>query len=108
MEKGSRIQLVCNATGDDSPPQSIDWFKDGDKLQTSYEKQIYIHQHVSISEHAIASTLDIDKARMTDMGLYICRASRNLATRLKVDVLNGECLFLFQFFLNCSILLSVT
>ncbi|KAL4227506.1 hypothetical protein ACF0H5_012950 [Mactra antiquata] len=90
VEKGSPIRLTCNATGDDSPPQSIDWFKDGSRLQTSYANQIYIHQHVSITDHAIASTLDIDKARMSDMGLYVCRASRNLATRMQVDVLNAE------------------
>lgn len=91
VEKGTPIQLLCNATSSDDKLQSIDWFKDGKKLQTSYANGIFISQKVvSISDHSIASSLDIDKARMSDMGIYICRASRELATRLKVDVLNGK------------------
>ncbi|XP_060574037.1 leucine-rich repeats and immunoglobulin-like domains protein 1 isoform X2 [Ruditapes philippinarum] len=90
VEKGNPIKLLCNATSGNDKLQSIDWFKDGNKLQTSYTNEIFISQKVSISEHSITSTLDIDKARMTDMGRYVCRASRNLATRMKVDVLNGK------------------
>ncbi|XP_045156846.2 kin of IRRE-like protein 2 isoform X2 [Mercenaria mercenaria] len=90
VEKGNPIQLLCNATSGDDKLQSIDWFKDGIKLQTSYANEIFISQKVSISDHSITSTLDIDKARMTDMGRYVCRASRQLATRMKVDVLNAE------------------
>jgi len=52
--------------------------------------QIYIHQHVSLREHLLSSTLDITSARMSDMGEYVCRASQKLVTRIKVDVLNGR------------------
>lgn len=90
VEKGTPIQLVCNATSGGDKLQSIDWFKDGKRLQTSYANEIFISQKVSISDHSITSTLDIDKARMSDAGLYICRASRSLATRLILDVLNAE------------------
>jgi len=39
VEKGSQILLTCNVTSND-PPQSIDWFLDGRKIQTSYADKV--------------------------------------------------------------------
>ncbi|CAG5132324.1 unnamed protein product, partial [Candidula unifasciata] len=33
VERGDTLRLVCNATGSEYPPDSIDWFKDGDKIK---------------------------------------------------------------------------
>ena len=51
--------------------------------------KVYVHQQVSLSERLLTSTLEVESARMSDMGKYVCRASKNLATRINVDVLNG-------------------
>ena len=90
VEKGASIHLVCNVTSKNTPPQSVDWFKDGSPLQTSYSREIYIQQSVSIASKKIVSAVDIARARMSDTGVYVCRASDKLATRIKVDVLNGK------------------
>ena len=90
MEKGANIHLVCNVTSKDDPPQTVDWFKDGSPIQTSYTRDIYIQQSVSIASKTIVSAVDINRARMSDTGVYVCRASDKLATRIKVDVLNGK------------------
>ncbi|KAH3836495.1 neural cell adhesion molecule 2-like [Dreissena polymorpha] len=88
VEKGSPILLTCNVTSDDMP-QSVDWFFEGRVVQTSYERNVYIHQQVSLSERLLTSTLSIGYAQMADMGKYVCRASKDLAIRINVDVLNA-------------------
>ena len=95
VEKGASIHLVCNVTSRDDPPQSVDWFKDGSPFQTSYSRDIYIQQSVSIASKTIVSAVDISKARMSDTGVYVCRATDQLAARIKVDVLNGKRLTIF-------------
>lgn len=87
---------MCNVTSNDDPPQSVDWFKDGSPLQTSYSREIYIQQSVSIASKKLVSAVDITRARMSDTGVYVCRASDKLATRIKVDVLNGKFLNLLS------------
>ncbi|KAH3836505.1 hemicentin-1-like [Dreissena polymorpha] len=89
VEKGSPILLTCNVTSDDMP-QSVDWFFEGRVVQTSYERNVYIHQQVSLSERLLTSTLSIGHAQIADTGKYVCRASKDLATRINVDVLNAE------------------
>ena len=90
VEKCSPIHLMCNVTGSEDLSLSLDWFIAGQKLLTSFDKQIQIHQHIFPSEKRLTSILDIEHAHMTDMGEYVCRASNKLATRIKVDVLNGK------------------
>ena len=90
VEKGASIHLACNVTSKDDPPQSVDWFKDGTPFQTSYNRDIYIQQSVSIASKTIVSAVDISRARMSDTGVYVCRATDKLAARIKVDVLNGK------------------
>ncbi|ESO88330.1 hypothetical protein LOTGIDRAFT_126369, partial [Lottia gigantea] len=88
VEKGSRIVLVCNATGDEHPPDDLDWFKDGDKVTTDHSKGISIRKQVSLEYKTIASVLQIEKARLKNTGVYICRTSDLQITRKIVDILN--------------------
>ncbi|KAK3601432.1 hypothetical protein CHS0354_033553 [Potamilus streckersoni] len=90
VEKGEHIYLECNATSVANPPQSIDWFKDGSAVQSSVKQGIYIREQISLSTKTIISALEIQRARMSDTGVYVCRVSDTLATRIKVDVLNAE------------------
>ncbi|KAL3865832.1 hypothetical protein ACJMK2_043182 [Sinanodonta woodiana] len=90
VEKGDHIYLECNATSAANPPQSIDWFKDGSAVQSSVKQGIYIREQISLSTKTIVSALEIQRARMSDTGVYVCRVSDTLATRIKVDVLNAE------------------
>ncbi|KAL5004949.1 hypothetical protein ScPMuIL_018405 [Solemya velum] len=89
VEKGGQIYLLCNATGHDYPPDAIDWFKDGIKLNDNDNNRIKIQENVLIISRTIISALEIESARMTDTGTYVCRISAELATRFSVDVLNA-------------------
>ena len=93
MEKGAPISLLCNASNTDSPPDAIDWFKDGNKLVHHKRFDLHIHKELSVASNTIISVLNIDHARMTDTGTYVCRTSGLLTTRYKVDVLNGKITF---------------
>ena len=89
MEKGGSIFLICNASNTDSPPEGLDWFKDGNLLTKRKRFDMHIHKQLSVSTNTIVSALRIDKAEMADTGTYVCRTSGLLTTRFKVDVLNG-------------------
>lgn len=94
VEKGGSIFLICNASNTDSPPEGLDWFKDGNLLTKRKRFDMHIHKQLSVSTNTIVSALRIDKAEMADTGTYVCRTSGLLTTRFKVDVLNGiVCLY---------------
>ncbi|BFY97539.1 hypothetical protein BsWGS_00580 [Bradybaena similaris] len=86
VEKGDTLRLVCNATGSEYPPESIDWFKDGDKIKNN--ERITLANDVSLSERTIVSTLSIRRCHMGDAGTYVCRTSDLQVTSVKVNILN--------------------
>ena len=90
MEKGSSIFLLCNASNTDSPPEGLDWFKDGNLLTKRKSYRVHIQKQLSVSTNTIISALRIDHANLDDTGTYVCRTSGLLTTRFKVDVLNGK------------------
>ncbi|XP_041363298.1 lachesin-like isoform X2 [Gigantopelta aegis] len=90
VEKGMNVRLTCNATGAVHPPDEIDWFKNGDKLETNYARKVYIQKRVSLTTRTILSILEIKNAKMTDAGLYICRTSDLQIKSRRVNVLNAE------------------
>lgn len=90
MDKGERIELTCNATGEMFPPDDIDWFKDGRKIKESQIRGISITKFRIAETKMLNSQLEIDKAEMTDTGVYICRSSELAITSQKVNVLNGK------------------
>ncbi|PVD19470.1 hypothetical protein C0Q70_19959 [Pomacea canaliculata] len=48
VDEGEKIFLICNATAQDQPPDDLDWFRDGEKLQTSESKGVYIRKSYTL------------------------------------------------------------
>ena len=40
VDKDDRIYLICNATGQEYPPDDLDWFIEGNKLTTSADEKV--------------------------------------------------------------------
>ena len=91
MEKGDKIVLTCNATGELVTPEEIDWFKDGGKVKQNQDTGISISKFRIPETKTLHSTLEIDHSQMSDSGNYICRSSDIDITSKSVMVLNGEC-----------------
>ncbi|XP_069138148.1 zwei Ig domain protein zig-8-like isoform X1 [Argopecten irradians] len=87
VERGMPLRLVCNATGEDFPPDEIQWFFGGEKLQSDSRKRI--RDEVNLITHTLISTLEIMYASMSDTGNYVCRSSARLTTGVRVEVLNA-------------------
>ncbi|XP_067667724.1 kin of IRRE-like protein 2 isoform X2 [Haliotis asinina] len=90
VEKGQKINLTCNATGEEHPPDDLDWFKNGNKLSSSIKDQIAIQKRVSLTTRTIVSILQISNADLDDAGVYICRTSDLQITSARVNVLNAH------------------
>ncbi|XP_013408341.1 leucine-rich repeats and immunoglobulin-like domains protein 1 [Lingula anatina] len=84
VEKGSRMRLICNATGTEEPPTGIEWFKKGKRLQTNMKKGIEIKQYVYMK--TLISILAIHQTDMEDAGDYICRSSHSSKAVNKISV----------------------
>nr|KAG5706588.1 hypothetical protein BaRGS_028759 [Batillaria attramentaria] len=68
VDEGERIFLQCNATAEDQPPEDLDWFREGNRLQTSETKGVFIRKYVTLSTGTIVSILEIKHARLKDAG----------------------------------------
>ncbi|XP_070205674.1 kin of IRRE-like protein 2 [Littorina saxatilis] len=92
VERGEAIELVCNATGGTQIAEDIDWFKDGNIIDTSRRrhKGIVILKYRSLKEGALVSKLCIDHAEMDDAGTYVCRSSYNQLGDFVVNVLAAD------------------
>ena len=95
VEKGNKISLICNATGDTFPPEDIDWFKDGVKIKQNQNKGVSIVKFRLTETKTLHSKLVIDRSGMLDSGNYICRSSDLAITSKQVMVLNGKYNILF-------------
>ncbi|ESP02460.1 hypothetical protein LOTGIDRAFT_138435, partial [Lottia gigantea] len=91
VEKGNPLKITCNATGNDYPPEGLDWFKDG--LKITPNDRTSINMDVSLSDRTIISTLVMLRADMYDAGTYVCRTSDLQITSVKVNVLNSKYTF---------------
>lgn len=90
VDKGETIRLRCNATGAATPPDAVDWFKDGIKLHSDSKRPIQITKQFTISKKTITSELSIRHANMKDTGTYTCRTSDLQVTSENINVLNAE------------------
>ena len=88
VELGSQIQLMCNATGKPQPPHDVEWFKDGEKINSNAQTGILITK--KIETKVLISVLVIKHSKIDDNGFYICRSSNKDVGTIKVHVLNGE------------------
>ncbi|GAB1606030.1 zwei Ig domain protein zig-8, partial [Argonauta hians] len=89
IEKGDPIQLVCNTTGSEYPPLDLDWFKDGNKINSDTSKKIFINKHHIRNTNTLTSNLKVTHSKMSDAGEYVCRSSNLDITSIKVHVLNA-------------------
>ncbi|KAH3833734.1 hypothetical protein DPMN_107049 [Dreissena polymorpha] len=90
VERGDRVVLECNATGEHYAPDDMDWFRNGQKLTSLSEKGLKITKHYSLPQRTFTSVLVIARARKEDDGTYVCRSSNTQITSTKVIVLNAE------------------
>ncbi|XP_048259729.1 hemicentin-2-like isoform X1 [Haliotis rufescens] len=90
VETGEDIRLVCNATGGPHIPEEIDWFKDGDKIDTKKYRNILITKYRSLHDRSMVSELIIDRSTLRDSGTYICRSSSDEIDSKRVTVLFGD------------------
>ncbi|KAK7116726.1 hypothetical protein V1264_002356 [Littorina saxatilis] len=90
VDKDDRIYLICNATGQEHPPDDIDWFIEGNKLTTSADEKVFIRKFVSLTDKTIVSILEIKDAQLEDSGLYTCRTSNLQVKSMHVAVLNAD------------------
>ncbi|GFR96869.1 hemicentin-1 [Elysia marginata] len=88
-EKGERINLICNGTGQYHLPTAIDWFLNGNKL-TSRGSKIKIKDNVDVRSNTVSSYLEVNDAQLTDGGRYVCRTSQLHIASFTVTVLNYE------------------
>ncbi|XP_059173100.1 uncharacterized protein LOC131953760 isoform X2 [Physella acuta] len=90
VDLGEKIHLVCNASGGPRVPDEIDWFKGGDKIDSTKYRHVTIDKYQSMTDRSFVSELIIDHSSHSDTGDYICRSSSNDIVNLKVTVLNAE------------------
>ncbi|KAL8598453.1 hypothetical protein ACOMHN_032730 [Nucella lapillus] len=84
-----KVHLICNASGGSRIPEDIDWFKDGDMIDSFKYPHVLINTYPSLKPRALISELLIERARRKDSGEYVCRSSRNNIVNMKVTVLRG-------------------
>lgn len=87
VERGSTIELICNATGKPEPPHDVEWFKGGAKINSDAANGVIITK--KIETKVLVSILVIRDSKMADSGEFTCRSSNQESETIKVHVLNG-------------------
>ena len=101
IERLQPVRLTCNATGRDEAPHSVDWFRDGRKLESSEERGVTISK--SIEPHMLVSVLEIARSELSDTGQYVCRSSNNEHAVINIHILDGESPLLLLLLLLTSV-----
>ncbi|XP_045216852.2 lachesin-like isoform X2 [Mercenaria mercenaria] len=86
VDRGRTLKLTCNASGAITPPDYIDWFKDGTKIKPG--GTVELRKRFFINSRAITSVLTKSDVIMSDTGTYSCRTSDLQVTSVSVQVLN--------------------
>lgn len=87
IERGGKIQLVCNATGKPDPPHDVEWFKGRERIHSDAENGVIITK--KIETKVLVSVLVIRNSKLTDAGNYTCRSSNFDTGTITVYVLNA-------------------
>ncbi|XP_067664457.1 zwei Ig domain protein zig-8-like isoform X2 [Haliotis asinina] len=85
---GGEIRLVCNISGRLNA-QSIDWFKDGDKITGERYRNYIITRFWTEEDHSLFSELIVDNSQPHDSGMFMCRGSQNEMSSHSVTVRVG-------------------
>ena len=88
VERGSALQLVCNASGRPDPPHDIEWFHNDELIRSDSRSGVLITK--KIETRFLVSTLSIRNSRISDSGDYLCRTSGRDFGSINVIVLNGK------------------
>ena len=88
VKKGETLELSCNATSGQHPPQDLEWTKDNAKIFPDKVGRINTTKHISYVTNSIVSNLTIKKVTVDDKGMYHCRTD-GMTRNVTVDV-NGE------------------
>jgi hypothetical protein len=97
VDQGDPIRLSCNASGVQQMPEDVDWFFKGLKIQSSVQQEIIITKFHSPETKTLVSTLEIERSKMNNSGIYICRSTDLITKSLSVMVINGKCFHCFTF-----------
>ncbi|GFO36944.1 kin of irre-like protein 2 [Plakobranchus ocellatus] len=90
VESAQTAYIRCNATEGNRFPHDIDWFKNGDKIDSMTYPNIVITKYRSEMTLTLVSELAITKASAQDSGTYICRSSAQLIASVDVNVLVAD------------------
>ncbi|XP_078328507.1 uncharacterized protein LOC111112910 isoform X2 [Crassostrea virginica] len=73
--EGGAIRLLCNATRLPYPPEDVDWFFNGHRIQSNVQEEIIITKFFSPETKSLLSTLEIERSKMGHSGIYFCRST---------------------------------
>ncbi|CAG5117738.1 unnamed protein product [Candidula unifasciata] len=90
VEMGQPIHLFCNTTGPNGIHLSIDWFKDGDRIDHINYRHVVITNYNLLEPNVRVSELLIDRSKASDTGTYICRSANGYIDSMKVTVLFAD------------------
>lgn len=88
VEIGSPIRLICNATGRHQAPDDINWYRQGEEIQSNSRAGVVVSKKTT--QRVLMSMLVIDNSRVSDDGEYSCHTSDGDAASIDVHILNGE------------------
>lgn len=86
VERGSTIELVCNATGKPEPPHDVEWLKGDGRINSDAANGVIITK--KIETKVLVSILVIRQSMMSDSGKYTCRSSNQESETFEVHVVN--------------------
>ena len=75
IEQGGTIELHCYAYGRPLPPQDIEWYRNGERIQFDVLNDVKITK--LNDSRVLESVLQIYNSKMADGGDYICRSSNH-------------------------------
>ncbi|KAL8617778.1 hypothetical protein ACOMHN_062532 [Nucella lapillus] len=90
VDSGQSVYLKCTSTEGSRIPDDVDWFKDGDKIDTEMYPNVIITKIPKQANRTLVSELIIERGKSSDSGTYICRSSLDQLASLEVHVLVGS------------------
>ncbi|KAK2161978.1 hypothetical protein LSH36_107g13004 [Paralvinella palmiformis] len=88
LERGRRLEIICNATGQVKIPKSIKWFKDGRRFHSNPPKGVMVVKRRE--NRSLITLLSIEKTKIRDCGEYVCLWRKHKADSLNVHIVKRE------------------
>ncbi|XP_050402160.1 hemicentin-2 [Patella vulgata] len=90
VEKGDELKLVCNTTGKFRMPDDVNWYKDGQPINSSRFSHVVVTNYRSLGSRTLVSVLSVNRSRTSDSGEYICRSSLAEIDSINVTVQTAD------------------